>query len=114
MPGPDMSIMFEDLSPHPPHVRPPKTRGVVIFPVKRHERFEVGLLHGDLSLVEGRNEFLQNLLISSTCCWCNFYRSGRRSGMMTPNGNHYSNQHIHDYAYTGTLHDHPRKQWRCH
>jgi hypothetical protein len=32
---------------------------VVIFPVKRHERFEVGLLHGDLSLVEGRHEFLQ-------------------------------------------------------
>jgi hypothetical protein len=58
-----MSIMIEDLGPHPPYVRPPETMVVVIFPVKRHERFEVGLLHGDLSLVEGRHEFLQNLLI---------------------------------------------------
>jgi hypothetical protein len=62
MPGPDMSIMTEDLAPYPTHVRTPETMVVVIFPVKRHERFEVGLLHGDLSLVEGRHEFLQNLL----------------------------------------------------
>ena len=28
---------------------------------------------------------------------------------MTPTGNHYSNQHNNDYAYTGTFHDLPKE-----